>query len=214
MFSRKKEKKVKQLIAEHISAVEQTVTSMVETVEKYVDNDFKQAREKSYNTHNMESKADSIRRELIAIMYKGAFFPSIREDLINFIAKQDKIADRAESCCDFLITQRPDVPGNFSEDLVSLARASYETLMPLKQAVQNYFEDSEKARSSIRTVNAKEEEADTVEWHLTEKIFQSQDLSLARKIHLREFVYHIVTVSDITENAADMLEAVIIKRNI
>jgi predicted phosphate transport protein (TIGR00153 family) len=101
-FRGKKENKVKQTIKEHLQVVCQTVNSMMDTVESHVQGNFKEANDRAYNTHQLESKADILRREIIETLYKGAFFPAVREDLINYVAKQDKIADRAESCCDFI----------------------------------------------------------------------------------------------------------------
>ncbi len=214
MFGRKKEKQVNQDIKKHLLVVIDTVKSMVDAVDAYLKGKTEESDSRAYATHNLESKADELRRKIIADMYKGAFFPSIREDLINYLARQDKVADSAESCCDFLIAQKPRVPEEFSSDILNIARLSYEAVIPLKKAVENYFQDNEAVRAAIHTVNCKEENADTVEWHLTEKIFLSKDLSLAEKIHLREFVYHLVHISDLAEDAADMLESVIIKRNV
>jgi predicted phosphate transport protein (TIGR00153 family) len=214
MFSRKKEKKVKQHIKEHLLIVSETVKSMVDTVDSYVNGKVEESRDRAFATHKLESEADSLRREIIATLYKGAFFPAIREDLINYIAKQDKIAGRAESCCDFIISQNPKVPKIFSERILQLARAAFETILPLEEAVENYFDDDEKVRIAIREVNTKEEEADTIEWHLTESIFQNKEISLAEKIHLRELIFHIAHVSDVIEDAADMLDSVVIKRSI
>jgi len=212
MFGRKKEQQVHETIKEHLFVVEETVQSMVKAVEEYVAGNLKEADENAYKTHTLESRADELRRIIIAKLYKGAFLPFIREDLINYVAKQDKLADSAESCCDFLITQKPRVPEAFANDFLNLARMVNESVHPLNSAVENFFGNLEAVKSAIRSVNGKEEEADTVEWHLTEKIFQSEEMSLAEKIHLRELVFHIVHLSDVAEDTADMLDTVIIKR--
>ncbi|MEA3506193.1 MAG: TIGR00153 family protein [Elusimicrobiota bacterium] len=214
MFSRKKEKKVEKLIKEHLDTVVKTVKSMEETISCYVDGDEKGAHENAFKTHSLEGEADSKRREIIETLYKGAFMPAIREDLINYIAKQDKIADAAESCCDFIISQTPEVPETFREDFIQLARASFDTLQPLQTALDKYFNDYKKILSCIKDVNTREEQADTIEWHLTEKVFQSDELSLAQKIHLREFLFHVVHISDVIEDTADMLDSVVIKKSI
>ena len=214
MFGRKKEQLVREKIREHMAVVVETVISMVGSIEAYVKGDFDEAKDKAVLTHNLESKADELRRDIISNMYKGAFFPSIREDLTNYVAKQDKMADSAESCCDFIIAQKPGVPENLAAELLSLARLSCDCVTPLEQAVSDVFEDYDAVRSSIHTVNTKEEEADALERHLTEKVFLSENLSLAEKLHLREFIFHIVHISDVAEDAADMLDAVIIKRSV
>jgi predicted phosphate transport protein (TIGR00153 family) len=214
MFSRKKEKKVEKLIKEHLNTVVKTVKSMENTISSYVDGDNKGSKENAFNTHSLEGEADGKRRETIETLYTGAFMPAIREDFINYIAKQDKIADAAESCCDFIISQHPEVPDKFREDLMQLARASFDTLEPLQTALDKYFNNYKKILSCIKDVNSREEKADTIEWHLTEKIFQSEEISLAEKMHLREFIFHIAHISDVIEDTADMLDSVVIKKNI
>jgi len=72
------------------------------------------------------------------------------------------------------------------------------------------FEDYEVVKRNIKNVNTFEEEADTVEWHIVRDIFSSK-LDLARKIHLRQFVFHIVEISDVIEDAADNLDIFIVK---
>jgi len=37
-------------------------------------------------------------------MYSGAYLPLLREDILHLLEQLDKIADGAESCCDFFWT--------------------------------------------------------------------------------------------------------------
>ncbi len=214
MFGRKKEKKVKEAIKQHLHVVSETVYTMYESVRHYVAGDIKKSSELAFQTHQNESRADGLRRSIISDLYTGAFFPTVREDIIHYIAQQDNIADRAESCCDFIVAQRPYVPGEFADDLVKLATGNIETIKPLVDAVDNYFDDHKKIRENIKQVNTHEEELDALEWHLTERVFKSEELSLAQKIHLRELIFHVVHISDVTEDAADMLDSAVIKKSI
>ncbi|MCD6423736.1 MAG: TIGR00153 family protein [Elusimicrobia bacterium] len=210
MFGRKKEKEVKKLIMMHLEKVSIVLNSMQDSVKFYLDGKIKEAKESGYQTHLVEEEADSLRREIIEKLHKGAFLPAFREDLIGFVAQQDKIADRSESCCDFFLTQRPEVPEEFIEKFNELLQATVKTFSPYKEAIVSMFEDYEVVKRNIKNVNTFEEEADTVEWHLTRDIFSSK-LDLARKIHLRQFVFHIVEVSDVIEDAADNLDIFIVK---
>ncbi len=210
MFGRKKEKEVKKLILDHLEFVETAVEKMTAAAREYIDGNLKAAKDNGYQTHLVEKDADQKRREIIEKLHKGAFIPVFREDLIKFIAQQDKIADRAESCCDFFLTQRPDIPGKFRDEFEKLLLASAQTFSPYKMAITNMFSDYDIVKVKIKDVNTEEEETDTIEWHLTRDIFSS-DLSLAEKMHLREFIFHIVEISDTVEDAADDLDIVIVK---
>ena len=209
-----KEKEVQEALEAHLEAVCETIHSMNETIRIYLSDDIEKASDSSYQTHLLESKADGLRRQMIGMLYKGAFIPVLRENIVRYIALQDRIADVAESCCDLLISQRPKVIKEFQQDILALAETSCHTLEPLKAAAKNLFIDYDKVAEGIKEVNAEEEKADTIEWHLTENVFSSDKLNLAEKMHLRELIVHIVRVSDVIEDAADMLDVLILKTSI
>ncbi|MFH1957507.1 MAG: TIGR00153 family protein [bacterium] len=210
MFGRKKENEVKVLISEHLEKVSKTVEKMTLSVQDYIKGNIDDAKENGYQTHLVEKEADEKRRTIIEKLHKGAFLPVFREDLIKLVAQQDKIADRAESCCDFCLTQRPEIPGKFRKKFEELLSASVETFKPYKEALEQTFISYDIMKVKIKEVNTEEEKADTVEWHITRDIFTS-DMPLAQKIHLRDLVFHIVCISDIIEDAADDLDIFMVK---
>lgn len=216
MFGRKKEREVKNLIMEHLKKVSRTLENMMLAMEHYIKGECESARSESYDVHLLETEADSKRREIIEKLYLGAFMPILREDLIRLVAHQDKIADRAESCCDFCLSQRPQVTEKYRDNFLKLLRESAKTFQPYREAIEGMFDENksyETTKSKIHEVNTQEEIADTVEWQLTKDIFASS-LDLAHKIHLREFIFHIVTISDVIEDAADDIDLHIIKHQI
>ena len=210
MFSRKKEKEVKSLIGEHLGKVKETVSNMESCIRSYIEGDAAAAKESGYQTHLLEEEADNRRRSIIEKLHLGAFMPALREDLIKLVAQQDKIADRAESCCDFALMQIPEIPGEFKDKFKELLSASADTMKPYVTAAENMFVDYDVVSRNIKTVNTQEEEADKIEWHITRDLFRSQ-LPLARKILLRDFIFHIVCISDVIEDAADDLDILIVK---
>ena len=210
MFGRKKENEVKILIGEHLEKVAGTIEKMTFSIRDYIKDNIDNAKENGYQTHLMEKDADEKRRKIIEKLHKGAFLPVFREDLIKLVAQQDKIADRAESCCDFCLTQRPEIPGKFRSKFEELLHSSVETFKPYKEALEQMFISYDVVKEKIKEVNTEEEKADTIEWHITRDIFTS-DMPLAQKIHLRDLIFHIVCVSDIIEDAADDLDIFIVK---
>lgn len=216
MFGRKKEKEVKLLIMEHMEKVDLALQKMLQAMEHYIKNDFERARNESFEVHKLETDADFKRREIIEKLYLGAFMPVLREDLIRLIAHQDKIADRAESCCDFCLSQRPQVPQEYRERFLELLKTSIDTFNPYKEAIENMFDIKkgyEAAKLKIKEVNTHEENADTIEWQLTKEVFSSS-IELAHKMHLQEFIFHMVSISDVIEDAADDFDLLIVKLQI
>jgi uncharacterized protein Yka (UPF0111/DUF47 family) len=58
-----------------------------------------------------------------------------------------------------------------------------------------------------------ESELDEVEWQLSQRIF-STELDLAHKMHLRQLIDVIVAISDIAEDAAEVLETLVVKKQV
>lgn len=206
----KKEEKVKKLIQEHLALVETCLNNLMETMKLYLNGDYAKAKELAYKVHSTESDADWKRREIMQQLHEGAFLPIYREGLSTLTGIIDKIADSAESSCDFLITQRPDVPGEFKGRIVELTQDSINSFPPLKEAIFSLFDDFTLVLKKTSNVNHLESCVDKDEWQTTHDIFSS-GLPLAHKMHLRELIWHIAQISDVCQDVADNLENIIVQ---
>lgn len=212
----KKETEVKELFLNHVNSVKKALMALHTALTCYINKDIECARTKGYEVHIAESEADTYRRNVIKKLYSGAFLPMIREDLIRFIAHQDKIADRAESCSDFCMTQKPKIPEQFNENILTLLNLSIDVFKPYTEAIGALLDKKssyEEVKMKIHEVNTSEEKADTAEWHLIEDIFNA-DIPLYEKMHLRELVFHIVNISDVIEDAADDIDLLMVKQQV
>jgi len=213
MKKRKKDIKIEELFNEHLEIVKKTLIHTRETFDEYICGENKKARDSSYKAHLEEGNADGKRREIIEKMHTGGYMPMVRKDLISFLAKQDKIADRAESTCDFLITQSPEIPGGYCEHINRILTLTLDALTPMNKSLRGFFNDFGLMREAVKEVNSIEEEIDTIEWDLTNKIFAG-DLELDKKLHLSEMIFHVASISNVIEDAADLLDSVASKKKI
>lgn len=213
IFSGKKEKKVIELINEHITRVDQCLDFVGKTIRNYLDGRIDEAKELSYQTHLMESEADTKRRAIIQNLFEGAFLPVYRDGMVRFVGMTDKIADYGESCCDFTLCQRPEIPEEFKKDILKMTDDSLACFKPFKEAVVNLFKDYTILREKTHEVNVLEANVDKDEWDAVCGIFSS-NLPLAQKIHLRDFIWHITEISDICQNAADSLEVLVVQKSV
>jgi predicted phosphate transport protein (TIGR00153 family) len=149
-------------------------------------------------------------------MYSGAYLPLLREDILRLLEHLDKIADGAESCCDFFLDQRPEIPGDLKPRFANAMKISISCFKPLRDAVAFFFTDKvsmETIRELVKKAGILESDVDKHEWDITRDIFNT-DLDYGRKIHLRLCIQKIVAISDRTEDAADQLEVTMIKGGI
>ncbi len=210
---RRREEEVISLMDQHLEKVGECLESMRKTIEDYLEGDIESAKAGGLNTHNLEGAADGLRRRIIAEFYKGAFLPALREDLIGLTLAVDLVADRAESCCDFILLTRPHIPEEFREDFRKLTIDSIAVFSPLKEAQMNLFKDFSLAQKKTIEIHGLEARVDEREWKLNRSIFTSE-LSLAQKMFFKDLVWHIADISDVAEDAADVLEVLIIKKQV
>ena len=210
---RKREEESIGLAGEHLEKTEVCLRETLNSFDAYLDGKREDAKDFALQVDRAESEADNLRREIVKRLFKGAFLPLMREDLLNFIETIDKIADEAESCCDLIMLETPDVPDNLKPFFKEIVRDSTLCFQPLKEGFAHLFKDFSLILEQVRKVNVKEAEVDQKEEELTRRIF-SADLELAQKLLLRQLVAKICDISDRAEDAADRLEILAIKGRI
>ncbi|MDA3793232.1 MAG: TIGR00153 family protein [Elusimicrobia bacterium] len=206
--------KLKGMFTNHNAEVKTSVEHLSETITLYFKNKYKESRNMAYEVHLAESRADTIRRAIIEKIKTSRIIPADQDDLISYAAKQDSIADRAESAGDFLITQRPDMPGFACDYLCDIMDITIQMTDPLSDAIECFFTDFSLMHRKIKTINTLEEDIDNIHMKLVKKLFDLKDIKLDRKMHINKFISHVVVISDEIENAADMLDPLAAKKKI
>ena len=209
----KKEKEVIELISKHVDVVEECLTTAMETIDAYLKGEKDKAKKLSLQTDKIESNADLIRYEIRDKLYFGAFLPNLRDDIYNLVESFDEVANAGESCCDFFLNQRPEVPDELKPLFLDASKQSLGIIKPLKEALLCFIKGEcpiEVSRQHGREVGLKESDVDQIEWHLTKKIFTSS-IEFSRKIHLKLCLDRVALVSDKAKDAADRLDRVTLK---
>jgi len=212
MFYRK-EKEVNELILKHLEEVDKCLKTALKAIEQYLNRTIDQAKSLAKKVDQIETETDSIRRKIIGKLYSGAYFPSLRSDILHLVEHLDKIADGAEACCDFFLDQRPDIPQEMKPDFLTIMERSISAFLPLKEAITLFFADKfdiKTIREKAKEVGIIESAVDKEEWDITRNIFNTE-LDYGHKVHLKLCLESIVEVSDRAEDAADALEIIIIK---
>ena len=209
----KKEKEVIDLIEQHASKMEACLSTAIETLLTYLEDDIPKAKNLARRTDALESEADLIRLKIRDRLYSGAYMPVLREDIYKLVESLDRVANAAEKCCDTFLNQRPEIPPELKSLYADIIRISLGIGTPLKNAVLCYLRGIcpvEVSREHAKEVGLAESKVDSMEWDLTKQIFSSA-LSYGHKVHLRRCLDNIASVSDRAEDSADQLELVSLK---
>jgi uncharacterized protein len=212
MLFDRKEKEVSQLFLDHFARVSEALNHLRDLIVSYLqnNNNFKQS---SLLIHQSEQEADKVKQAIEAKLYAGAFLPINRGDYIMLAEFIDRIANQAETTANLIVLTRPEIPEFLNNDLIELLDRGIASFDAFKAALVAMDMDIDQVKDAIIRVTDFETEADRIEWETIKKLFKS-DLDLCRKLHIRELVEDIAIISDLSEDAAERLGVMVVKRPI
>jgi len=216
-----KERKVKELIDEHVHKVGECLGCFKGCFEAFFQGDRDRAQSIHANCDHAETKADILRRTIGDYLYSGAFLPIERKDIYMLTESVDKIANKAETASDVVVYQSPEVPEDYKKTLHEIVETMVEMFRILQDAVRLLTYDAtleseenlSAMREKISLIGVMESEIDKKEETLMRTIFRSE-LPLANKIQLERFLRRVTEISDVIEDAADRLYVLVIRERI
>ncbi|MBS3918564.1 MAG: TIGR00153 family protein [Deltaproteobacteria bacterium] len=215
IFKRDKEEEVKEMILHHMKKVEECLEQTLKVMTHFFQGRIEESKSEAMMTDHLEREADHIRRTIVDSLGGGAFLPIFRVDIHNFVEKMDQIADKAEFCCDFFLGQRPQFPEEFKGKYLKIMKETVPMFHCLKEATENFLTkgDNERIRKGVAEIRILESAIDDAEWKITREIFTS-DLPLAEKIHLKQCLRRVTSLSDQIEDTSDWLEVLLISKKV
>lgn len=211
LFGQGREKEVRTVVLQHLDKVGECVARTHEVLDDFLAGRLEAAKAGAINVDHLETDADAMRRAVNDLLYRGAFLPIFRSDIHNFVERLDLIADAAETTCDFLLGQRPEITPEAADPLRQILRQTLDAYAALHEAVTNFFTSANERviRERLTVVGITESAIDDIEWKLTRQIFTAE-LPLAAKIHLNQFLETLTEISDQIEDAGDYLDILLI----
>lgn len=196
---------VKELVVQHAKAAEDTVRSMADAMRAYLDGQpWEDMEELSVATHRQEGQADDLQRKTELELAQGALLAGTRQSLLRVVAHEDRMANAAEECLSFLVLQRIRIPELLHPIIKEIVATTVQQSVDLSAAIEGLVEGHEETAKRVEAVDHKEGQVDELERRAISRLF-STDLPLSQKILVRQFVEHLVEISDRGEDVADII---------
>lgn len=161
----------------------------------------------------LESRADELRRNVEDALYRHSLMPELRSDVLGLLEQMDDLADISKENLEQFSVESPMIPGELDDALLELTETSKKAIEAVVVSTRSFFREPRTVKDRIHRVYFYEKEGDKLANELKRKIFSELDeLDLAHKQHLRHFVSNIEILSDTSENIADTLAILAIKR--
>ena len=157
----------------------------------------------------LEVENDAYRRKIENNLYQYMILPDMRSDILKLLEMSDKVINKYESNLLGVSVEKPKVFSALKEDLIKIIHWDLECVGSLVSGVRNFFLGKEIKEFTLQTYQL-EHKVDECALKLKEMVF-NEKIELARQIQLKEFIYHIEKISDIAEDAADILNIMAVK---
>lgn len=164
-------------------------------------------------THEAESAADDLRREIELTLYGKALLPESRGDLLGLLETYDQLPNMAQTVLFALRCQRIVIPSELLEGYKSLVRLNLQAYYAVRKTVDELFHNPKVILYTAKEVDAKESESDRAERLMICNIFDTK-MHTGDKLMFKELVLLIGHISDLAEKTADRVAIIAIKRQI
>ena len=179
-------------------------------LEKGVDKHFKDLKNQ---VSSLEAENDALRRQMELDLYHHLLLPDMRSDLIDLLEACDKIINKYETDMILWSLERPEVPKKLHLPILQMMTTSLDCVGSFIGGVKTFF-SGQNVDDEIQITYALEHQVDVQAMDLKALTFNDKRLNLARQLQLKEFIYSLEKISDMTEDAADKLKVMMAKHTL
>ncbi len=198
-------------LQEHMALAVRAATELVAFFIAVTSNDWERARAIQQQVVDYEHQADDIKKQLRLHLPKSLFLPVPRTDLLELLAMQDRIPNRAKDIAGIIIGRRMSIPGIMKEQMnefvqtsVLAAEQALKAINGLDELLETGFSGRELAavEQMITELDELEEKADRLEIGVRTSLFALEAQLPPVDVM---FLYNIIDwVGDIANRAHDV----------
>ena len=165
----------------------------------------------------LEGDADVARRNIINAFLDGKLLPSTRKEILDIIARMDKIANKCQDVACKLSYQNVTLPQAYRAAFLEITKLTKEQYLMTKRALRILFDDYDrlmKDESILGDIMGKEHEVDRIEDATTMAIFRDETLDLTQRHYYKHFLTNLCDISDRLEDLADQIQVIVVLRKV
>ncbi|UCF64594.1 MAG: DUF47 family protein [bacterium] len=207
----RKTRELETQIDDYLDIVERGALIFLQGVRLFFENRLDEFEVRYKDLRAMESKGDSLRRDIENKLYTHTLIPESRGDVLGLLESSDAVLNRmAKTLLNFSI-ENPNMSEELRPLFIDLAQSSTAAAENMVKAVRTYFRDLLAVRDLINKALFYEKESDKIAEKVKRIVFQ-KDAELSWKAHMRVFAHHIELIADEAEDVCDRLAIAVAKR--
>lgn len=165
------------------------------------------SRDKMFCVTDLEREGDSIRREIISIIYEGAFLPFLRTNICRFVEIVDEALDALEDAAYEFENLQPKWDEGIRDDCIEVADINLKMCDMLMIAFETLCSKGD-LREKTLAVRIYEKKVDEIKFELLGRLRKREVKDFWEGKTLSDFISYLTRISDVIEDASDYLHII------
>lgn len=198
-------------IQDHMDTCYRCAKELIVFFEHVIDGDWEQVAASRKTIVELEQEADDIKRDLRTHLPKSLFMPVPREDLLELLLVQDRIANRARDVSGLVFGRQMSIPPEIQEGFrafvsrnVDAAKKARKSIRELDELYETGFRgaEAELVESLVLELDRIEDDTDVMQAEIRASLFSIEDNLPPVDVM---FLYRII---ELTGDIGDMAERI------
>lgn len=203
-------------LEKHANIAYKAAKSLIEFFEAVIADDWDKATQMRATITDLEHEADDLKKEIRIHLPKSLFMPVPREDLLELLLVQDKMANRAKDISGLVLGRRLRIPAEVATEFleflkrnIDAARQARKSVRELDELFTSGFRGAEAAlvESLIDELEAIETDTDDRQAALRASLYKvEKNLNPVDTIFMYQVIEMIGDIADMAERVGRRLE--------
>jgi predicted phosphate transport protein (TIGR00153 family) len=199
----------------HMSKVYACASELIPFFDAVIEQDWDVAVQKQQKISDLEKDADALNKELRLNLPKGLFMPVSRQDLLEVLLMQDKIANKSKDIAGIMVGRRIHLPEiiqhdckQFVQRCVDACEQAQKAINQLDELVETGFSGHEIniVTEMITKLDAIESDTDNLQSDIRYKLFEIEnELPPIEVMFLYKIIEWVGDVADRAQNVGSRL---------
>jgi len=203
-------------LQKHMSKVYACATELVPLFNAVINEEWDEVARLQQIISSLEQEADVLKKELRLNLPKGLFMPVSRQDLLEVLLMQDRIANKAKDIAGTIVGRRIVLPEVIHEDYIRFVERCVAACKQARKAINEFDELVETGFSGqeidivtemITKLDSIESDTDNLQAEIRRKIFAIEnDLPPVEVIFLYLIIQSTGDIADRAQNVGSRLQ--------
>ncbi len=208
-------------LQQHMECASACVVKLVPFFEAVIARDIEEMKKVQESIVTLENEADVLKRELRLQLPKGMFLPVDRRDLLEVIAMQDYMANKAKDIAGLMLGRKMSIPKPLGRKVMKYVKRSVDAALQAQKVINEFDElletgfrgqEAKLVTKLIKGLNKIENDTDVLQVEIRSMLFEiEKDLPPVDVVFLYQIIQWIGDVADLAQRVGSRLQLMLAK---